>query len=105
MYSRVDGGFACVAFIAGFGLIAFRDSYGIRPLVIGSRSVNDGKETDYMVASESVALKYLNAKPHNIEDIAPGEAVIIEKGKAPQHRRVAQQKSYAPDAFELVYFA
>lgn len=104
MYAHVVGGFACVAFIAGFGLIAFRDSYGIRPLVIGSRSLSGG-ETDYMVASESVALKHLGASPRDIKDILPGEAVIIEKGKAPQHKRLASQKSYAPDAFEFVYFA
>lgn len=104
MYARVDGGFACVAFIAGFGLIAFRDSYGIRPLVIGSRSIC-GQETDYMVASESVALKHLGASPRDIKDIGPGTAVIIEKGKMPQYEQVAAMKSYAPDAFELVYFA
>ena len=103
MYRKVEGGFACVAFIAGFGLIAFRDAYGIRPLILGSRTI-DG-ETDYMVASESVALKHLGSSPRDMHDILPGEAVIIEKGKAPVYRQVTQQINYAPDSFEMVYFA
>ena len=106
MYKTAEGGFACVAFIAGFGLIAFRDSYGIRPLVLGSRKIGEEhQETDYMIASESVALKHLGANPRQMRDIRPGEAVIIEKGKPPEYRQVAQAKTYAPDAFEMVYFA
>lgn len=104
MYRRIDGGFACVAFIAGFGLIAFRDAYGIRPLVMGSRTL-EGGETDYMVASESVALKHLGASPKDIVDVKPGEAIIIEKGKPPQRHQAVKPKAYAPDAFEMVYFA
>ena len=60
--------------ISGYGLLAFRDMHGIRPLVVGSNQTDKGVE--YLVASESVALDTLGFK--FLRDIAPGEAVFID---------------------------
>lgn len=58
MHNKVRGAYACVAMIIGHGLVAFRDPFGIRPLVLGKRTLEDG-QNEYMVASESVALDTL----------------------------------------------
>lgn len=101
LHKRVEGGYACVALIANYGVVAFRDPHGIRPIVFGSRKVADGIE--YMVASESVSL---DVAGFSIErDVAPGEALYISKEGEIHSEICADNASLAPCIFEHVYFA
>ncbi|MCW8806832.1 MAG: amidophosphoribosyltransferase [Rhodanobacter sp.] len=101
VHARAVGGYACVALVLGYGLIAFRDPHGIRPLVLGERVTMDGRE--YAVASESVAFDVLGFK--RVRDIEPGEAVIITDDGQLHSRRCAEGAPHTPCIFEYVYLA
>ncbi|MCK9488369.1 MAG: amidophosphoribosyltransferase [Xanthomonadales bacterium] len=100
VHARCKGGYAAVALVLGYGLVAFRDPNGIRPLVLGQRWTAQGME--YAVASESVALDILGFKL--LRDIAPGEAVLITLD-GQLHQRVCADAGLAPCLFEFVYLA
>jgi amidophosphoribosyltransferase len=101
VHGRCRGAYSVVAMVTGFGIIGFRDPNGIRPLVFGERKTDQG--TDYMIASESVALDVLGFKL--IRDLEPGEAIIIERNGTLHTRQCALQVRHAPCIFEFVYFA
>jgi amidophosphoribosyltransferase len=101
VHERCRGAYSVVAMITGFGIIGFRDPYGIRPLVYGERQTDKG--TDYMIASESVAMDVLGYKL--VRDLKPGEAIIIEKDGRLHTRQCADNPTYSPCIFEYVYFA
>lgn len=101
VHRRCRGAYAVVAMIAGHGLLAFRDPFGIRPLIIGERHSEHGIE--YMLASESVALDVLDFKV--VRDVMPGEAVYIDHVGHLHSRQCAAHPQYSPCIFEYVYLA
>ena len=101
VHRRCSGGYAVVAMIIGHGIVAFRDPNGIRPLVMGERETEAG--TEYMVASESVALNVLQFG--NVRDIQPGEAVFVENDGTFHSHNYSGATKCSPCIFEYVYFA
>ncbi len=101
VHARCTGGYAAVALVMGYGLIAFRDPHAVRPVCFGRRETADGPE--FMVASESVALDALGFEL--LRDLAPGEALFITLDGAVHTRSCAPQARYAPCIFEYVYLA
>ena len=98
---RVKGSYAVVSLIAGFGLLAFRDPFGIRPLCIGRIDTPQGPE--WMLASESVALEGLGFTV--VRDVEPGEAIYIDMDGNFHARQCASNSSLNPCIFEYVYLA
>ncbi|MBI4189950.1 MAG: amidophosphoribosyltransferase, partial [Betaproteobacteria bacterium] len=101
VHRRCRGAYAVVAMVAGYGLLAFRDPYGIRPLVFGKLETEHG--TEYLVASESVALDALGYEL--VRDVAPGEAIFIDEDGHFYARQCALNPTLNPCIFEYVYLA
>jgi len=101
VHRRARGAYAAVALIIDYGIVAFRDPCGIRPLVYGVRQTSAGPE--YMVASESVALDALGFEL--VRDLKPGEALYIDPAGQVYNRQCAESVHRAPCIFEFVYFA
>lgn len=101
VHNRVKGAYACIALIAGKGMLAFRDPYGIRPLCYGTKETEKG--TEILFASESVVLEALEF--NNIIDVQPGEAVWVDAKGNVSKAQCAQEHRLMPCAFEFVYLA
>ncbi len=98
VHRRLKGSYAVIVLIAGHGLLAFRDPFGIRPLVF-----SQDKDGEVMVASESVAL---DGTGHRLaRDVAPGEAIFIDTAGGLHTRQCAERPSLNPCMFEFVYLA
>ena len=97
VHRRVKGSYAVIALIAGHGVLAFRDPFGIRPLCMGR---GDGT---VLLASESVALE---GTGHHFErNVAPGEAIFIDLQGRVHAKQCADQPVLSPCIFEYVYLA
>jgi amidophosphoribosyltransferase len=101
VHKRCRGAYAIVAMIAGYGLLAFRDPYGIRPLIVGVNETLGG--TEYMVASESVALEACGFQV--LRDVEPGEAIFVDYAGRMHARQCAADPRLVPCIFEYVYLA
>jgi len=97
VHRRVKGSYAVIALIAGHGLLAFRDPYGIRPLCLGRSG------DQIMVASESVTLEGTGFEFER--DIAPGEAVYVALDGRTERAHCADHAALKPCIFEYVYLA
>jgi len=101
VHRRCRGGYAVVIMIIGFGIVAFRDPNGIRPLILGRRKAPEGDE--WMVASESVALDICQFE--TVRDVRPGEMLFIENSGTLHQQDFAGETRHTPCIFEYVYFA
>lgn len=102
LHKRVEGSYAAIAIISGHGLLAFRDPFGIRPLILGKREMDNGK-TDYIVASESLVLE--SGGYEIVRDVEPGEAVLITQDGTLYTHQCAENPILRPCSFEYVYLA
>ena len=102
LHERVEGSYAAIALIAGHGLLAFRDPFGIRPLILGRRTTGlTGDE--WVVASESLVLEAAGYEV--VRDVAPGEAVFISASGEMVSKQCAANPRLIPCSFEYVYLA
>jgi amidophosphoribosyltransferase len=101
LHKKVRGSYAVIAQIAGYGLLAFRDPYGIRPLCYGYIDTPRGKE--YLVASESVVIESMGYTL--VDDVAAGEAIFVDRDGKLHRQQCAANPILTPCLFEHVYFA
>lgn len=102
VHARVEGSYAAIALIAGHGLLAFRDPFGIRPLILGTRQAADGSY-EWIVSSESLVLE--NGEFEVVRDLMPGEAVFIDLDGHLHTKQCAENPQLVPCSFEYVYLA
>jgi len=101
VHRRCKGAYAVVIMIPNIGIIGFRDPNGIRPIIFGERKTEQGSE--FMIASESVALDSLDFKV--TRDLEPGEAVFISESGELHTKLCTKETNHCPCIFEYVYFA
>ena len=101
VHRRCRGSYAVTLLIVGYGILAFRDPFGIRPLVYGKRVTDEGPE--HLIASESVALNVLGYDL--VRDIEPGEALFVDLNGEVHAQQCAENPRHVPCIFEHVYMA
>jgi amidophosphoribosyltransferase len=98
---RADGSYSVVCLITGWGMVAFRDPHGIRPLFMGKRET--GIFTERLISSESVVCQSIGFEMDR--DIDPGEAVIVKMDGRTISKACHPKLAHTPCVFEHVYFA
>ena len=102
LHKRVEGSYSVIALLASHGLIAFRDPFGIRPLILGKR-ISKNKKIDWICASESLVLE--NNDYQIVRDVKPGEAVFIDINGNIYSQQCFSNPKLFPCSFEYVYLA
>jgi len=92
---RVQGAYSLL-FLTGQQLVAVRDPYGFRPLVLGK--LRDA----HVLASETTALDLIEADL--VREVEPGEMLVIDEGGL-RVSRPLQASRLGRCVFEHVYFA
>jgi amidophosphoribosyltransferase len=93
---ELSGAFSVVG-LSEDTLIAFRDSYGFRPLVLGR------VEDQWVVASETCALDLVGAE--FVREVAPGELVLVDEHGLRTRQAVPPEERGALCIFEFFYLA
>lgn len=109
VFKKTKGAYSVVGNLGQYGLFAFRDPMGIRPLVLGTRELSEEeKQSDQdlkqsvCMASESNALNFLGYK--NIRDLQSGEIVFVDNSGKIFSKTISSEKKHHC-FFEWVYFA
>jgi len=100
VYTKAKGSYSVIGYIAGQGMVAFRDPFGIKPLVYGRRK--DRGQNSYAIASETVSLNIMNYS--DIKNVEAGQALFIDKNRKVITKKIAKGH-HTPCLFEWVYFA
>jgi amidophosphoribosyltransferase len=100
VYREVKGAYSVCAVIPDVGLVAFRDPFGIKPIVFGEKETEEGRW--FAVASESVVLDVAGYRLAH--DLGAGECVFVDTERSVHRKRLADRPHH-PCIFELVYFA
>ena len=98
---KAEGGFSVIGTIGGEGFMAFRDRFGIRPLVYGVKR-NKDQSMSYCFASETSVLNFLDYQV--IGEVGPGELILIQPDGKLLKRDLLKSGSL-PCMFEWIYFA
>jgi amidophosphoribosyltransferase len=91
---RTLGAFSIII-LDGSRLIAARDAFGFRPLVLGKR------KNDWIIASETASFEILGAQ--FVREIEPGEMLVIDETGL-NFSRFAAPSPKRQCIFELIYF-
>jgi len=97
IYNLVKGSYSVIIMINGFGLLAFKDPYGIRPLCLGKH------EKNYVLSSESVAVDFLNYELER--EINAGECIFISNKGEFFNKQIIDKPILSPCLFEFIYFS
>jgi amidophosphoribosyltransferase len=91
------GAYSVILMIQNYGLIAFRDIHGIRPLIYGK------KGNKYLISSESICQQSLEY--NELKNVENGEMIIFRKDGFIKKIKYEENSVYTPCIFEYIYIS